>query len=272
MTDLTIIKQNGGAYIDSREVAEVIGKAHKNLLRDIAVYTAYMEKSIKLNFEPNDFFLESTYVDSIGRTLPCYLLTKMGCELVANKLTGEKGVLFTVAYVKRFNELEAAERAELEARAAMPAPRLGEYNACARIVIRALRELGTMPEDIILFLRSLYQPLGIEIAADTVIEMDVEPEPRQPRSYTAKQIAELLGIYSTTGNPHAQAVSCILNDNIFIGEAHKTAVSIDCGDHTGVSVRYDEYAVRSVMEWIAEYNFPDEVYGFGRTYYVRYDR
>ncbi|MCL1805797.1 MAG: Rha family transcriptional regulator [Clostridiales bacterium] len=54
------------------------------------------------------FTLESTYRDSTGRTLPCYLLSKMGCELVANKLTGEKGVLFTVAYVARFNELEAS--------------------------------------------------------------------------------------------------------------------------------------------------------------------
>ena len=30
----------------------------------------------------------------------------MGCEMLANKLTGEKGILFTAKYVKRFNDME----------------------------------------------------------------------------------------------------------------------------------------------------------------------
>ena len=48
--------------------------------------------------------------------MPCYLISKMGCEVIGNKLTGEKGILFTVAYVTKFNAMEAAERAELESR------------------------------------------------------------------------------------------------------------------------------------------------------------
>ena len=103
MYDLTVIKQNGGAYIDSREVAELIGKRHCDLLRDIQRYGRYMEKSFERKIALNDFFLESSYVDAIGRTLPCYLISKMGCELVANKLTGEKGILFTAAYAKLSN-------------------------------------------------------------------------------------------------------------------------------------------------------------------------
>lgn len=30
----------------------------------------------------------------------------MGCEFLANKFTGEKGVLFTAKYIKRFHEME----------------------------------------------------------------------------------------------------------------------------------------------------------------------
>jgi len=45
MYDLTIIKQDGGMYIDSRDVAEVIGKRHDNLLRDIAGYLKIMRKT-----------------------------------------------------------------------------------------------------------------------------------------------------------------------------------------------------------------------------------
>ena len=41
-----------------------------------------------------------------GETRKCYECTKMGCELLANKMTGEKGILFTARYVKKFNEME----------------------------------------------------------------------------------------------------------------------------------------------------------------------
>jgi phage regulator Rha-like protein len=44
MNDLEIKKVNGGAYIDSRQVAEAIGKNHKDLLRDIRGYVGIIEK------------------------------------------------------------------------------------------------------------------------------------------------------------------------------------------------------------------------------------
>ena len=53
-----------------------------------------------------DYFIESTYIDKKGETRKCYECTKMGCEMLANKMTGEKGVLFTAKYVKKFNEME----------------------------------------------------------------------------------------------------------------------------------------------------------------------
>ena len=40
---LTIITQNNTHYIDSREVAEIVGKRHNDLLRDIRGYIEIME-------------------------------------------------------------------------------------------------------------------------------------------------------------------------------------------------------------------------------------
>lgn len=57
------------------------------------------------NFGLVDFFIPSTYKDGKGETRPCYLLTKKGCDMVANKMTGEKGVLFTAAYVTAFEKM-----------------------------------------------------------------------------------------------------------------------------------------------------------------------
>lgn len=38
--------------------------------------------------------------------MPCFKVTKEGCELIAHKLTGIKGTAFTARYIKKFHEME----------------------------------------------------------------------------------------------------------------------------------------------------------------------
>ncbi|PEE18279.1 hypothetical protein CON53_09155 [Bacillus cereus] len=99
MTNLKVLQggqANEEIYIDSLEVAEMTGKLHKNLLRDIENYTEVLLGS---KLSSANFFVESNYQDSTGRTNKSYLLTRKGCDMVANKMTGEKGILFTATYV-----------------------------------------------------------------------------------------------------------------------------------------------------------------------------
>ncbi|MEG1313147.1 MAG: Rha family transcriptional regulator, partial [Bacilli bacterium] len=88
---------------DSREVALKIGREHSKLLRDIRGYAEYLSEA---KFGLADFFIEGTYLDEQRKSRPCYQLTKQGCEMVANKMTGKKGVLFTATYVQAFNEMQ----------------------------------------------------------------------------------------------------------------------------------------------------------------------
>ena len=88
---------------DSREVALKTGKEHKQLLKDVRKYIDFLNEG---NFSPVDFFIEDNYLDSKGEKRPCYQLTKQGCEMVANKMTGKKGVLFTATYVQAFNQMQ----------------------------------------------------------------------------------------------------------------------------------------------------------------------
>lgn len=104
MKELTIKNYNGVNVTDSREVAEMIEKAHDKLLRDIRGYIGIISHSPKL--ESENFFIKSEYLNSRNQKQPCYLLTKQGCEMVANKMTGEKGILFTAEYVQAFNKME----------------------------------------------------------------------------------------------------------------------------------------------------------------------
>jgi len=100
--ELTVLTEKGQPMVDSREVASLIEKNHSKLLRDIRVYCDYLIEA-KVGF--NEFFIESSYRDPIGRELPCYLITKRGCDLIANKLIGKKGVIFTAKYVDAFEKM-----------------------------------------------------------------------------------------------------------------------------------------------------------------------
>lgn len=153
---------HGKSVIDSREVAEMVEKQHKNLLADIRGYLKIMEKSTELKIQPSDFFVEATYQDSTGRELPRYLITKKGCDMIANKLTGEKGVLFTAAYVTAFEEM----------RQALTAPRLGalpegvSLNGLARLLSitrRIMVDMGSSPAEIGLVAKGLYESCGVPL-------------------------------------------------------------------------------------------------------------
>lgn len=103
LMDNELINTSAIETIDSREVAEMVDMEHKNLLSKIRKYVEILDGS---KLSSPQFFVPSTYVNNQNKEQPCYLLTKKGCEIVANKLTGEKGVIFTAKYVNRFAEME----------------------------------------------------------------------------------------------------------------------------------------------------------------------
>jgi hypothetical protein len=66
-------------------------------LKDIRRYAVQLaEGKISLG----DFFSESTYLDSNNQSRPCYLVTKKGCEFIAHKLTGQKGIAKALGYAE----------------------------------------------------------------------------------------------------------------------------------------------------------------------------
>lgn len=103
MNELTIMNFNDVEVVDSRQVAEVVKKQHCDLLKNIRTYCNYLTES-KISF--SDFFIESTYTDPTGRKLPYYLCTRKGCEMIANKMTGQKGVIFSAMYINAFHKME----------------------------------------------------------------------------------------------------------------------------------------------------------------------
>lgn len=196
--------------LDSREVAEMVEKQHKHLLRDIHGYIEEMEElgepkigpsSNVPKINPSDFFIPSTYISDQGKELPNFLITKKGCEFVANKLTGEKGTKFTAMYVTRFNIMEEREKQSLNSgqqTKAVPDPTkkiLAEAklnNSRARLSAMWLKIAGmvSIPE---------YKDICASHASTVLAGKEVLPLPeRDGRYYTATEIGEMLGGISKT--------------------------------------------------------------------------
>ena len=88
----------------------MLGKEHKHVLqyiegnKDVVGIKPVLESQ---GLDYQKYFIPSTYKAGT-REYKCYLVTKMGCELLGNKQQGEKGILFTAKYVERFNQMEQA--------------------------------------------------------------------------------------------------------------------------------------------------------------------
>ena len=89
--------------ITSMEVATMVIKDHSKLMRDIRRYINQLGEA---KIGHSDFFQESIYISEQNKELPCFNITRKGCEFIANKLTGQKGTEFTARYVNKFHELE----------------------------------------------------------------------------------------------------------------------------------------------------------------------
>lgn len=97
--------------LTSIEVANMVEKEHKFLMRDIRRYLNQIAEGNEkygggCKIAPSDFFAESTYRSEQNKELPCYRITKKGCEFIAHKLTGTKGTIFTARYINRFHEIQ----------------------------------------------------------------------------------------------------------------------------------------------------------------------
>lgn len=146
--------------LTSMEVAEMVGKEHKNLIRDIRRYAEQLNES---KIELVDFFTESTYVDNKGEPRPCYLVTKKGCEFIAHKLTGQKGTEFTARYINRFHEME--EGINIMAAEKIP---VGEIARLTTIMDRVAVRQGLAPHRIAQNFKQICEQFGIRLTDDFV--------------------------------------------------------------------------------------------------------
>ena len=112
-------------YTTSRIVAEKFGKRHAHIIRDIEATIStindaqVIENKVQPNFGlneninglknqsvKNDYFVESSYIDSIGRTLKEYLITEDGLALLVMGFTGADAMRIKLKFIAEFNRMK----------------------------------------------------------------------------------------------------------------------------------------------------------------------
>lgn len=187
------VKNSEIQTIDSREVAEMLEMRHADILRKV---DQYVEVLLNAKLRSVDYFIEATYKDKSGKTNKSYLFTKMGCEFIANKFTGEKGILFTAKYVKRFNEMQQVipqvvnelgkTKLELQKMRA-EAMKLNAQTRAFNSIMKSIEKHKNL------------SPLAVEVfglkALESAFGADVgNLLPEVEKTYSATEVGEILGI------------------------------------------------------------------------------
>lgn len=118
--EFDLYERNGQAFCSSRQVAEEFNKRHDHVLRDISnALTIFKEISDPKFGESN--FIFTTYKDSQNKKQPEVLMTRDGFSYIAMGFSGKKAARFKLAYIRRFNDMEAFIESLLATKMEFPA-------------------------------------------------------------------------------------------------------------------------------------------------------
>lgn len=164
--------------ISTLEIAEMMEISHNDILRKIdgrKDRKGYVQILTESQMAVSDYFIPSSYHDVSGKENKCYEVTKLGCDFLANKFTGEKGIIFTAKYVKRFHDMEKImkDRKSINiesdnSKEKLQATILKGVAGVGNIVERTMKAQGSEPTDITKVLDSLFKQNGLVLPVEFV--------------------------------------------------------------------------------------------------------
>ena len=96
--EVELLTARSKIFTTSLQIADVFEKRHDNVLAKINELP--FDEFTALNFKASE------YVDSTGRKLPMYKITKDGFALLVMGFTGERAYKWKIEYIKAFNLMQ----------------------------------------------------------------------------------------------------------------------------------------------------------------------
>lgn len=240
--------------INSREVAKMLEKEHSYVLREIdgskdGKTVGIIPVLLNANFAVSDYFIESDYKDASGKSNKCYLITKMGCEMLGNKQQGEKGILFTAKYVKRFNEMESHIKSTHQV-----TPQLKDKNDAVKLKRLEIMDMNarTRQANMVLKIQEKHGKNLSKQANQTLLAYSTKlltgqfliELPQVDKLYSATEIAEMVGSNKTMVGRVANA------NNLKIDGVHGMTV-MDKSPYSSKEVtcfKYNEFGKEALIK------------------------
>ena len=101
MTSIEIYEESGVQKTNSKNIAEVFGKTHRDVVRAINNLDCSPE------FRERNF-AQSSYLSAQNKSLKCIEITKDGFAFLCMGFTGKKSAEFKEAYISEFNRMADA--------------------------------------------------------------------------------------------------------------------------------------------------------------------
>lgn len=177
MNDIVFCGDNGQLITTSLKVAEVFGKEHNKVVRDID------HLSCSENFNLANFG-KINHIDDKGRSYKAYTMTKDGFTFLVMGYRGVKAAQFKEAYIEAFNKMEKA----IKEAPVLPSP----------IDVTVLRQLVETTQVMAAQINQMQSELirqrdllAIPTLQNPILSASEQRiSPRQCKYYTVKQMAE----------------------------------------------------------------------------------
>ena len=130
---------------------------------------------------------------------------------------------------------------------------LSSVNMMVKNVMSTLEKAKVEPVFVAAEVKRLYTDLGYPVNAPLITDKE-----SMPKLYDCTEIAKELGIYSTTGNPHNQAVAVIIK-KLRIPESEIVTTAFSRNGHDDVTIQYKPSVVEDIKLWLAENNYPSKI-------------
>lgn len=209
-------------------------------------YTSWFKRMCSYGFtEGNEFslFLGKT-LEQGGRPKNEHILTLDMAKHIAMIQRSEIGKAIRQKLIDLEKEVAAGK---------IPSPKqppLGSVNMMAKIIKEVYGQAGVDPNFTALAVSKVYKEKA---------GMDLEPPLEMgTRFYDQGEIAKELGIYSKTGNPHANAIGAII-EKLEVPGIDKVIAPFTNNGHSGTSWKYSQRVVETIKDWIVSHGYPERI-------------
>lgn len=110
--EVRVFEYNGQLVVESTIIAKEFEKEHKDILILIRKCLEDLNELGKRDFSPSSYFIESQYTSSQNKSMPAFLLTEKGFNLLVMGFTGPKAFSAKVRLVEEFERLKKKETSQ----------------------------------------------------------------------------------------------------------------------------------------------------------------